>query len=424
MNSHDKALAELTEPPRTAEYESLPQIVSLYNWYSRKPMFGLRYVPWMMMNPRIRFGLWLLKGPILAKSRFFVETEHADVKQFVVDYISRFWQYAATTVFKCLEWGYSGSEVMYRMTPDGIVNFDRIKYLQPRDLKLVTKHGRKAGILVSRVPGVNGLLPIGGPRSLWVTHEREENPWYGSSRLAGAFEPWYELATNLGAKEMRRLYYFKFAFPGDTIYHKGGSTMGENGIPVPNKQLARSMVEQMRSGAAITIPTDPHPQTGIEQWRIERGTASQSSVNILEYIDTLHGEILEGLGVPTEVAAASGTGAYAGRRVPQDAFYSILHNILVSIFQDVDDQSIREVSEFNFGSRGLDYNITPFGLLRTVEDEQADASELGVDPGQALAHQLPRIEEEIADNTIPIETRYRRLAAARTAIGLPLPIAV
>ena len=68
----------------------------------------------MMQDPRIGFGIELLKGPILSKAKFKVETDNTAVKEFLIKQITRFWRNGARISLNAIVYGYSGSEVLYK----------------------------------------------------------------------------------------------------------------------------------------------------------------------------------------------------------------------------------------------------------------------------------------------------------------------
>jgi len=85
--------------------------------------------------------------------------------------------------------------------------------------------------------------------------------------------------------------------------------------------------------------------------------------------------MVEGMGVPIELVEPVGTGAYAGRRIPMDAFLATLHEIACWLISDFDEQVLRPLAERNFGP-GLEYTIIPFGIIPRGNKEE-DESGLG-----------------------------------------------
>ena len=80
---------ELLGSPLTADY--MPSgYAGIFLFARNRPPFSLTVIQEMLADPRVIFGLWLLKGPILANSRFYVECENDDVKDFLIKNVTRF----------------------------------------------------------------------------------------------------------------------------------------------------------------------------------------------------------------------------------------------------------------------------------------------------------------------------------------------
>lgn len=345
-------MVRMVGPSLTTDY--IPSVVH-FGYTHRKPPWSLHRVDQMLSDPRIRFGLFLIKGPIIGNAKFKVTADNLKVGRFVADNLARFWRNSSLIALSAVEWGYSGSEVMYRFK-SGLVYFDKCKRLMQRDTMPVTLRGDITGMNVRNVKSkLAGQVYIPLPRALWHVHGREFHPWFGSSRLKGAYEPWFEQYSDGGAKDARRLYYHKYLYSGDIIrYPKGRSSRTEGGQQTSNRAIAEDIAIQRRTGGITLIPNDVDSH-GNPAWVIENGQAVIPSSDILLMIKDLRDETWEGMGIPPEIARAEGTGAFAGRRVPQQAFYSILQEILRCLISDVDEQIIRPLININFG--GSEYEI-------------------------------------------------------------------
>lgn len=379
---------DLLGRPYTADYEPF----ALHTWFHgdmRRPRFSTRWVARMMADQRVHFGLRMIKGPCLSTARFFVrdpestEEKNSPIKEYLVQNISRFWRHSASKALRAIEWGYSGNECLFRMINDK-VSFDTLKVIHPRDAKLLTLDGEKAGMSVGNVKGRRGRVYLGGPKCLWHVQNREEHPWYGMSRLFGAFQPWLEFHEDGGAKDVRRLYYHKYAFSGEVGYYPVGRTPDSGSAPgdqtKSNREIMRSMLAKSKTGASIMFPNIRN-EDGSRKWEIERPVPGPGSAPILEYHQSLKEEILEGMGVPNEVAQAAETGSgYSGRKVPQDAFFSMLQEIVDWLIFDFDQQVLRPMVEFNFGVKQHPYEIISFGLLKPSGEQGEKEKEARVGP--------------------------------------------
>jgi hypothetical protein len=363
--------------PLTAGYVPMVQ-GNVWSYYTKTPPFTLNHVNDMLGDFRIRWGLWMIKGPILCKSKFFIQCEDAAVKEFLVETVTRFWRSSAMRALKAVEWGYSCSEAIYK-NEDGLIRFHSLKDLHSLDCKALTKNGYLVGSRVRRVPRAknrtDNSLSIFGPKKFWHLHNREHHPYYGQSRLYGAYLPWVELWSDGGYRDSRRLFFHKFAYDGGGIYVPEGSTnVGDdgNGGPrtVSNMILGRDVVEKKKAGGTVILPgtTD---DTGKRKWETIPPVVQPAPSGLMEYGETLKDEMWEGIGIPPEVGRAQGTGAYAGRIVPLISFYSILQELIYWLISDADEQLFRPLVAYNFGP-GIKYEIIPFSILdeAMAEDDQ------------------------------------------------------
>jgi len=365
----------LTNPvPLTKDYTPSVGYLGQYFFMQNRPPFmpGL-HVPQMLADPRIIFGLWVIKGPLLARGRFYVDCEDVNVKEFLVKNVTRFWRNSAVEAYKAIEWGWSGSEVMYKSERDGTVNFDYLKGLNSRDVKPRTTEGRLTSIKVNG--GKSGPVRLGGMKGFWHTHGHEHHSWFGRSRLFGSYPAWLETWTPDGFRDMRRLFFHKYAYRGHVVRYPNIKLTNPDGTEETIKELVRNACEKWKTGGDFFIPhlgSDPERQITVEP-----AVVNPPPEGLFEYGQDLKAEIWEGMGIPPEVARAeTSTGAYAGRRIPLLAFYSSLQELLGRMIADADDQIFRPLVRLNFGD--VPYEIVPFPLMKD-EAEEAPSLEEGQD---------------------------------------------
>lgn len=368
--------SDFLAPPLTEGY--IPTIRGTGWYYLRSvPPFSLHTVQSMLTDAHIVFGLWIIKGPILSNSRFYIDCQNPEVKEFLVKNITRFWRNGATAALKAVEWGYSVGEVMYRVREKKI-HFDYLRDVHSLDCRALVQYGKVVGSTVRNIRLGNqqhkGKVALTGPHCLWHTQQRHSHPVYGLSRLYGAYFPWIEGWGDGGYRDARRLYFHKYAFDGGTMYHPPGfsklDTPDGSGIAMmrSNKDIAREMLEKKKTGATLTLPNVMID--GQRGWEYEPGSVTAPPSNLFDYGEDLKLEKWEGMGIPPEVAQSEGTGAYAGRRIPQVAFYAILQEIMYNLIRDFDTQVLRPLVRFNFGRRRTEYEIQPFGLLLPSQGQE------------------------------------------------------
>jgi len=397
----------LDDSPITANYVPWGSygMFGYYSFFNRnRPPFSYMTVREMLCDPRITFGLWLLKGPIVSSPTFEIKTSNPQVERFIQANLKRFWANSAVRVLKALEWGFSASEVLYRYNEeDGAIHFDTIRDLESLDVRPVTKAGRIVGFCIKnvvqnqdvsglsesasqtidslkRVSGTNpktrdpnGNLYIGSPRCLYHLHLRERNPWFGLSRLFGAHVPWWEQWSEDGYRAIRRLWFAKNAFEGGVVYHPPGTIATKQG-PMAARDYAREMIEKKRSGGILTLPNSLGPDGSGRAWEYIPPQGNPVPAGLLDYGDLLKDEVLEGMGIPPEIIQSSGEtgfGSASGRQVPQMAFYSLLLELKHWLALDFDMHCLRYLVALNFGN--VQYEITSKSLMEdTVEQNPND----------------------------------------------------
>ena len=122
---------QLLGSPLTADY--LPEgYTGMFLFARNRPPFSGTVIREMMSDPRVIFGLWLIKGPILSNSRFKIDCDDEKVTKYLIENVTRFWRNSAARALKSIEWGYSASEVLYRVV-EGKIHFDILKDIHSLD---------------------------------------------------------------------------------------------------------------------------------------------------------------------------------------------------------------------------------------------------------------------------------------------------
>jgi len=310
------------------------------------PYFNFMSIQTMMLDPRIKFGMSLIKGPIATYTRFFSEEEaespsihqaivelnyhfpyaivckNKDQEAFILRQFNRFWEVGIFKAMMAVEWGFSGSQVLYKQSSKYAIEFDNLHPYKPITLQAVTKKNGVMGFV--RDNDSNRYIPIG--KGFWHVHEREYDYFYGTSRLRGAHIPWHETWMMGGARDIRRTWFFRNSYDGGEIYYPEGYYQDEAGNKVNNEELAVKMSEMKRTGSTAIFPSSKSLD-GKRAWEYEPPKANVTPQGMTEYLMLLRDEELEGMGIPPEVVTAggdSGFGGATGRMVPLMAFIASL----------------------------------------------------------------------------------------------------
>lgn len=366
-----------------------------------RPLFYKQWIPLMMRDPHLAFGMDLIKGPILTKAKYLVESSDMDVADFVQRQIDKFWLRGINKALDCLVWGHSACEVLYEFNKETReIEFKDLEYLHPRDVKPVVHRGKLIAVELnnSRDPlqvdsceNHSGRIYLKPPKVLWCVHDKKHDKWFGRSRLQGAFDTWWEIWQPKGYRGIRHLWYYRHAYDGGILYYPDGSTQDpETGDEIPNAIIAQEMLDRKETGSSLALPQ----KTGENRdWEYENPTGNTIPDGLLEYGEVLRDEMWEGIGVPPEVAKSEGTGSFAGRRIPQQAFYSYIQEIANELLWDVDEQIFRKLVKLRNGSN-VPYTITPISIMETLQQEemgQVTGKMPGMDDGMS---EEPQLDEE------------------------------
>jgi hypothetical protein len=320
----------------------------------------------MMLDPRILFGLSLLKGPIASYTKFFSEEKsespaihsaivelnyhfpfavccesNKEQEEFILRQYNRLWSVAIFKILENIGYGWSGNEVRYKKTKKYRLEFDNMVPYRPYELEVILQNNRIKGF--KRVNDNTGYIPIG--KGFWSLHKRELNQFYGDSRLRGAHIPWHETWMLGGARDVRRAFFFRQVYDGGEIYYPEGSWIDENGISHPNEEIAVNMSQNKRTGSTAVFPSTKGLD-GKRAWELVPPSVQQTPQGLMEYPEKLRDEELEGLGIPPEIVqngGSGGMGAATGRMVPLMAFIATLTPLVTDIIIDFQHQILNPI---------------------------------------------------------------------------------
>jgi 2'-5' RNA ligase len=340
------------------------------------PVFTYFDVPRMLRDPKVRFGLLMLRAPF-QQVTWQVRADNAAVAQFVDRTLRRFWRKHLPRVLdRYFKWGYcpAGAENHYDRRTRRVV-FRRLRVVNPQDaLALEYKDGPARGELAGfRFAKADGLESVFHPHAFWFAGQAEAGAYYDFPRLQGAFEPWLEKRGRNGAVHSRRLWYWTHAFDGGDIYHptEDQAVPGPGGVGTVTRSaqdLAREMMEKRENGGFCTWPNDPNPSdnlAGKYAWDRIPPASRADVAGIRDYPKDLDQEILTGLGIPPEVLEASEVGSgWSGRMVPAAAYFGSVDEMVGLVIDCFDEAVIKPLVLANFGDR--QYEIEPGELAKQI----------------------------------------------------------
>jgi hypothetical protein len=388
------------------------------------PYFNIQTAKTMMLDPRISYGLSLIKGPIITYTKFFdseeaespsihtaivelnyhfpyaVTAKTPEIEKFIIDQLNRFWEVALSKVLTAVEWGYSASEVRFKRKKDGSVHFDNLFLYPAFGVQCVSRRQGIVGFVRNR--DKNTYVPIG--KGFWHVHKRERNHYYGESALKGAHIPWHETWTLGGARDIRRTWFFKNAYDGGELYYPEGSYQDANGNIVTHEDHAVRMLELKRSGSGMIFPSTKGLD-GKRMWEYEPPKANVTPSGMEQYIQLLRDEELEGLGIPPEVVQSAGNdgmGSATGRMVPLMAFIASLTPIGTHVIGDFCEQILPLLLHFN----GMEDDYTIRRIVpKTQENVNAEFEQANPDNGNPNPNPASKGNDDHQKKPQPIQKK-------------------
>ncbi len=379
LEMHDRAIREMFQT-RLAAYRPsgwglmIPGLVDL-----GLPLFTIRRVEAMKYDPDIRLGMAIKTCPLLTVK--FKMSGRPDICEFMAGEIQKTWHEAVPLMLEALWYSRCGGEIINKLGDDNRVHFGHFRDVYPSDISILTRGGNFAAIQVAAQSvlsddntyyGANedpdrsrekgGKITLFPPKSFLYVHQRRFGSWNGRSELLGAFSPWLEKWDWNGALAIRRMWFYKNAYSGIWIEHPAGeyvadSVMGQPPEKIPYRDLARQMVETIRTGGVFGVPYVPKPdKPGESQWAVHQAEMNGDAVGLHEYLHELRGDILHGLEIPDDVlTSVSSSGGLAGRSVPAISFFTSQQIHLRNLVRDCKEQIWDCLAMLNFNS--TDYEV-------------------------------------------------------------------
>lgn len=399
------SLSKSVDLLRNYSYRSYPYHLLPYydpRYAHQFPFFGFGTIDMMLRDSRVRYGLNLIKGPIFTYTKFFsteesknpavnqaivereyhfsykVEAADTSTEEFILQLLNRFWTDGLYKALRAIEWGYAPNQILYERLPSGQIQYKGMISYHPRTCRPVTKSNEVVGIYISE-----RNKKICFPKAFIHVHQRENDPWCGLSRLFGAHIPWHETWSMGGARDVRKLWYFKNSYDSGTLYYPPGSVKDEGtGMEKDNLELALEIMDSQQTGSYRVFPKANAERNQLD-WQYEEPRSRTTPDGLREYITDLRNEILEGMGIPSEIVESSsnnGMGSSTGRKIPMLAFISSLTPCVSELLIDIKSQLIDTMLRVN--GMPLEYNIEPITPMMPVEipnqnlrDNNADLSE-------------------------------------------------
>jgi hypothetical protein len=365
--------------PLTLGYRPAPIRRAMWNGMGMPPL-TFAVIDMMRVDYQVALGLAIKQAP-LQRIKFAVTGNRKDICHFVGNQIKKIWSISAQDIFDSMIYGSMFGETVYeRNKLTGMLEFVKIRPLHPQDCRILQIHGAKVGIRV-----VHGMrygksnsqrVDMMFPRGFHHPNKARFGSIAGVSDLEGAYPPWYEKCVRDGARDMRLQWFYRNAYNGGVLYYPEGNTKYPDGTTVSNHDVARQILERVKTGSAVALPRIE----GTAGWEYSPPSANGGPVGEMEgYIASLDRSITRGMGIPDDILSADGIGGYAGRNVPLQAFFTSLEKQASAAVVSVVDQIVRPLCRANYGSGT--FSVQDVRLAVYSEEEQQQQQDQGGEEG-------------------------------------------
>lgn len=376
--------------PLTSGYDPGPRD-TYYQQPRDLPLFGFWIIRMMLMEPTIKLGLAMRAAPICSAEFAYkedgasewttgIKADNPAVGEFAHKQYKRIWANEIDKLLPAQIWGWSACEAMYTQNARGEIEVGEFLSRRARDVQPLVQEGRLVGVRFLRIKG--GQQPhvdIIGSKALWHAHNPEDDSHFGESICRGAFSPWADKWLQGGALDVRRLFMHKDAYGGIDLTYPDGSIYINGKGEVPNRDIARELAEQIKAGGVTTRPA-VYDENGNELWQLTRASIPGNPQHILQYPKDLDVEMLRGLEIPDDVLTSETSGAWQGKQVPQQAFYTGLNRWAARLARDV-KPAVQFAVDCNFGpGQTFEPELKPIDETMSVQEGSKDA---GQDQGGA-----------------------------------------
>lgn len=349
---------------------------------TRAPFF-LWYVPAMQEEPILKLGMGALKG-LTGMAEFSVECEDAAAKEYILANLKAWSSVGLHTALECLDYGFSGFEVMFQKDTMGRPVF---RELLSRDIGQVyprTKKGRIIGCHFRRQntgKASDKDLYLANPRSFWAVHNRNLDMINGRSQFVGAHLPFLEVRRYMGVKDIRAVWTRKFSVnPVAILYPRGNQTLPD-GTPVSNQDVAALIAERYRASGVLLIEK---PTAGASSFEFVPINGQTDAQGLMEVDSALENEMLMGIEVHPEIIRSNGTGSYNGREIPMLSCLSRCTYIANDLTQQFAQQILKPILWAETGCENFTISTIPLqdSLLKRGDGEGKGLTEQPPTPGR------------------------------------------
>jgi hypothetical protein len=331
--------------------------------------------PFLLRDPTVTIGMKVIKSPF-GSVTWTVNADDQKVQKFVDTTLQTIWRNDREKILDIYYgWGTCAGELLYHYDQyTRFMNYVGIQRVYPTDVRAMHDGQRVTNIAVTaayRRDQKQGKW-IESPKCFWAAHREHIGTPFGWPRIANAWPVWMEKCGAKGAKDIRKLWFFKYAINGGMMrFPPGGSFIDASGNIHQNEDWAREIVEKMESGAVMAVP-NTRDEKGEYEWNYQPATinAGDSSI-LLQYPKDLDAEMLWAMEVfPELTRSMESEGGWSGRQVPLLIHLGSTDTDVQNLLNAIDHYAIRPLVTVNFSERAQ-YQIIPNSLVPKAGNQPA-----------------------------------------------------
>lgn len=387
----------------------------LYQYAMDLPDIRIEDAEAMIIDPVVNYALALNKGPI-RRAQVEIVAQDPNLQSWIERQFRRYWDYELRKVLRAVQHGWHGAEIVWKER-EGYLELDYLREFHPVDVSPMSDGGCEVKALkVRRIQSsAEGavILPFG--KFFWNQHDSEYGNFYGRTQLRHAWPAWYQKWDRFGCVDSLALWFRKYAFSGWGLYYPDEDLQMDDGTTRSARSHALNILEQMKNGAVAVFP-GTFDAEGRRLWELIKQDIPSGTRELFEYPTYLDDNIRLGIGTPPEITDADGTGAFAGRLIPQEGFYTTKDDQIRDLVDRFDRYIVKPGIKFNrdrFNS--ISYELKPQSVV--PDSQQSDPQAAGsVDEGVGFP---ANVDEQ--GNPIPPMPQQVPPQPPKSPLNLPAP---
>lgn len=357
------------------------------------PPFTIRQVNLMLHDSQIKLGKAIKVAPLMHVK--FNTTGRQDVAAFAEKMMRVAWDLVVPKAVSALWYKvFCGQPIYKRNDSSGLMELSGLNDYFPSDIDFLEVDRQLVGIRIktrttaksnSASPGSEDLY---GMKSFIYIHKQQFGSRDGESELEGAYAPWLEKSGPDGGMAIRRLWYYKNSFDSGILFHPPGSyqwNKADGSVQeVPYRDVARQALERSAAGGVWVLP-NVYDQEGHRLWEYTPPKMNGDGAALINYVEQLNTEMLRGMGIPDDIISqTSGTGSYAGRSIPFQAFLTSQTGTIRALFEAIRKQIVLPLCWWNFQSLDVEFTDIECDRDKLLPPDQPEQPPAGMGmPGAA-----------------------------------------